>query len=848
VAEVNDGYETYYAERLWQLLPAIYRTADTDSLDASGPLRELINRIGAQVAVVRRSIDRLWADQSIETCDDWVIPYIGDLLGTNLVTGSHDPRAQRLDVAKTIHYRRRKGTAEVLEELAYDVTGWTAHVVEGFRRLARTRHGLDPAVGPAAFAAASASDVSQLLQTEGLAGLLTGGLAGGFADLRSSHGAALTGTAFDESFHMPDLRAGRGAVGHFGIPKLLVFLWRLTSFPVVNGTPVAVANCPNQYVFDPTGREIPLFLPPPPPPDYSGSWSPAHEWQVPGPLTSSLETAITDTGADPPPPLRPPYPDATVSPRYSVGGGTQLGTIWPEIGRFTTAATPTETPTVTYQYGFSSTVGAGPYDRDLLGDPPAVVGAETVVTGGSGLDTALTGAGTTGTVTIGAIGASGQPESFTYTTLSDVGSTAEPIASLLVRAGQGMRPVLRPASGTPWIFTGGDGAQLVLDGLTVSGCDIVLRGAFETVRITACTIDPGTAAAGSPPLATAVDGTVLAPGRIFIEADPAAPAGEDGTIAKLLIDHCILGPVRSRFGGSVETLTITDSIVQGLPATSGSTYAPADIFDPPLLARGLTVGGTPTATQPATLPAMLMARLQTLSPPAVPALTTYAAQSLSDQESGLPSAVIDGLNALVGGPSLYDPALFATVDLSPAVLGLAAEAAALDAADLAVLNRALLDESFPVALGVAALAVADATVQLNRVTVLGRIAVHRLMASDSIMRDFAAVDDIQEGCVRFSAYADASVIPRQYESAAIASGAPIFTSDTYGRPGYAQLLETADSSIVGTAGASISSGAENSSEMGAFSADLNPAKEQGLLIKYAEYMPLGLTPVIVHVT
>ena len=74
-----------------------------------------------------------------------------------------------------------------------------------------------------------------MLRTEGLTGLLTGGPAGGFADLRSSHGAALAGTAFDESFHMADVRAGRGALGHFGIAELLVFLWRLTSFPVVGG-------------------------------------------------------------------------------------------------------------------------------------------------------------------------------------------------------------------------------------------------------------------------------------------------------------------------------------------------------------------------------------------------------------------------------------------------------------------------------------------------------------------------------------------------------------------------------------------------------------------------------------
>jgi hypothetical protein len=83
----------------------------------------------------------------------------------------------------------------------------------------------------------------------------------------------------------------------------------------------------------------------------------------------------------------------------------------------------------------------------------------------------------------------------------------------------------------------------------------------------------------------------------------------------------------------------------------------------------------------------------------------------------------------------------------------------------------------------------------------------------------------------------------------IPPGAAIFTSDSYGEPGYGQLLETADAAIVGGAtGATISSGAQTGSEMGGFSADLNPVKEQGLLVKYAEYMPLGLTPVIVHVT
>ena len=162
-----------------------------------------------------------------------------------------------------------------------------------------------------------------------------------------------------------------------------------------------------------------------------------------------------------------------------------------------------------------------------------------------------------------------------------------------------------------------------------------------------------------------------------------------------------------------------------------------------------------------------------------PALQTY----LADPASGQPQAVLDGLNALVSGPSLYDQALFAAVSLSAGTLALVGQAATLGPAQLAVLNRTLLDESFPVALGVAAVAVADATMQLTRVTVLGRTAAHRLQTSDSILGDFTAVDDVQDGGVRYSAYASGSAIPRQYASAAIPPGAPIFTSSSYGAPG-----------------------------------------------------------------
>jgi hypothetical protein len=884
MADVDDGYAAYYAQRLWALLPAVYRTDDTDPSGAPGPLQELLNRVGAQAAVVRRSLDRLWADQSIETCDDWVIPYIGDLLGTNLVTGL-DARGQRLDVANTIHYRRGKGTLAILEQLARDITGWDAHLVEGFRRLARTRHGLDPMVGGAAFPGASAPEVAGLLIGEGLIGALTGTPAGGLADLRSAHGAALAGSPFDELFHTADLRAGQGAMGHFGIPKLLVFLWRLYSFAIGDptgigdiittpGTPVAVTGCPNQFVFDPTGRETPLFLPPPAPvtDDFADTWTPAYEWQVPGPITASLEQAISATGSTAPPappyPFPPPNPTpgsppasspptAAVPYGYAVTGAA-LCEVWPERGRF--SVQPSSPPpsatrlTVAYYYGFSGYpgtlyLGAGPYDRLVLGDPPQQQPPVRTLSGGTGLHTALAAVGPSGTVVIA--------ESLTYRDApADLANTAAPIDTLLVQAGPQQRPVLRPTPDSPpggampaWVFTGsGEQAELTLDGLLVSGCDIVLRGSFKTVRITACTFDPGTLYRGAPPappsatpLGSAVDGQPLRPTTIWV-GDPGTASGSPpegspsgsgaAAISQLLIDHSIVGPIRTRYGSSVETLTIADSIVQAIPATTGPEYTDADVYDPALLATSLKAQDPLSEALLAALPAAARMQLQTYTTPAP-----------------VPQAVVDGLNHLVTGPSLWNPALFATAPVSPDLLALAGEAPSPPAATTATLNRGLLDAAFPVALGLAAVAVAEATVTLSRVSVLGALAVHRLVASDSIITGFTNVDDTQDGCVRFSAFVAESRTPRQFESVTIGMQASLFTSTDYGNPGYGQLLEAVDQAITGgTVGATISAGADTGSEMGAFSSGLAPIKEQGLLTKYAEYMPLGLTPVIVHVT
>ena len=387
-----DHYEAYYADKLWNLLPAIYRALDTDAFDKNGPLREMVKRIGAQAAILRRSMDRMWEDQSIETCDDWVISYIADLLATNLVA-SLDARGQRLDVAKTIYYRRRKGTVAILEEIATDITDWSARVVEFFRRLGRTRHNLDPEIGlPSATDDPYGNRKLQL--AEGLVGTLTHTGIGGWADLRNSYGASKTNSAFDEYFHTADFRQGRGQVGWYNIPRLGVFLWRLRSFGVGLTTPVEVKDCSGHYTFDPTGREIPLFAAAAR--DFGDKWVSPAEWQLPAPIGTPLLRADLEL------PVTPDERHPDVQHLYSVVDptdrslavlvqgnlipGDQITTdlqvtdsetfidtetgqqvtrsiaffIDPETGRLSKRLhAPAGEVLVTYHYGFSSTIGAG---------------------------------------------------------------------------------------------------------------------------------------------------------------------------------------------------------------------------------------------------------------------------------------------------------------------------------------------------------------------------------------------------------------------------------------------------------------------------------------------------------
>jgi hypothetical protein len=114
----------YSAERLYRLLPAVYRQRDDEQ---GNPLRELVEILAKQATLLERDIFQLYENWFVETCEPWVVPYIGDLIG---VRGTGGAVGSRAEVADTLGYRQSKGTAAMLERLARDVTGWPARVVE----------------------------------------------------------------------------------------------------------------------------------------------------------------------------------------------------------------------------------------------------------------------------------------------------------------------------------------------------------------------------------------------------------------------------------------------------------------------------------------------------------------------------------------------------------------------------------------------------------------------------------------------------------------------------------------------------------------------------------------------
>jgi hypothetical protein len=231
-------------DRLYDLLPAIYRMRDAEN---GYPLRALMRIISEQVNIVEDDIAQLYDNWFIETCEDWVVPYIGDLIGYLPVHEVGEPEdvstprerlrnrilTSRKDVARTIGYRRRKGTLALLEELADSAAGWPARAVEFYKLLGWTQH---------------------LNHQHPLRGRIV--------DLRQGDALDRLDGPFDELAHTVDIRRPTSSrtQGLYNIPSIGVFVWRLKSYSVTQTPAYCLEDIgPQCYTFSVLGNDTPLY-------------------------------------------------------------------------------------------------------------------------------------------------------------------------------------------------------------------------------------------------------------------------------------------------------------------------------------------------------------------------------------------------------------------------------------------------------------------------------------------------------------------------------------------------------------------------------------------------------------
>jgi hypothetical protein len=207
---------------LYDRLPEIYRVKDQEQAPP-GQLENYLAIADFIFDAIHENIESLYPDLFIETCEDWVIPYIGDLLGTSHLKG--DPWTLRADVADTITLRRRKGTLASIERLTYNLTLWGIHAVELRENLVWNHHlnHQRPDIGgnPPYATATRFTPIR-----------------GGTVTLRDPAMLSLLNTPFDPFAHIPDLKPPTIGNIRYNLPNLAIFLWRLKDYRVKFTKPI----------------------------------------------------------------------------------------------------------------------------------------------------------------------------------------------------------------------------------------------------------------------------------------------------------------------------------------------------------------------------------------------------------------------------------------------------------------------------------------------------------------------------------------------------------------------------------------------------------------------------------
>lgn len=722
-------YSSAKTDKLYGLLPADIRQRDAA---AGEPLRALLAIVEEQADLVEGDIRQMGENAFIETCEPWVIPYIGDLVGTvpiwdaSRVTDGGTARelfpdltgpdftptiglGARADTAKTLSYRARKMTPAMLEELARDVTGWRAHVVEFFeicRWFQWVRN-------HARFQAIS------------------------FPDLRSVDRMERVWHAWDETAHFPAFSPMGPFDGWHGVEKLGIFLWRLLALPFRRLDARALAGAGDfRFYFHPLGRSVPLFSPSKPELDDVGL---ALEDDVPTPFRRARFFEIL-LGAGGTLPFRIEVDGTEVPPArilcrnldaWSQPANDDVA-VDPATGRLTLGPllVPATTVLVDWHQGFPGGLGGGPYPRRAwaVRNDLGLQVFEVEATGAGGAFTSITAA-------LAAWAASGGEDatirildSRTYAETLAIDFDPAAGTFLSIEAAERERPHL--SLGAALIITGTrPDASLTLSGLLVEG-RVAIEGDLGRLRLLH---------------------TTLVPGASIVEPDPDEPLP-------------IATPVEP-------SITAVDTL-DGDPANTE-----------------LRVEMAFAITGPLRLPRMSEALI-----------------ALDSVVDGRGEAAIDGIGGAVG-PSAH----------------------------------------------------------LERCTLLGSTSLRMVrLATEVIFDGLVLTERRQEGCVRFSYVPPGSETPRRYrcqpelaERIALDEAGPLtaveatalrtrirtrvrpdYTSENYPDPAYCQLTRRA--------AVEISAGAEDGSEIGAWSHLKQPQREANLRLRLEEYLPFGLEAGLIY--
>ncbi|MGO1501961.1 MAG: hypothetical protein ACTHWH_11845 [Marinobacter sp.] len=492
-------------DRLYELLPVVYRMRDAEQGE---PLRALLRVITEQANLVEDDIAQLYENWFIETCDDWVVPYLGDLVGYEPVHEAGEPSSldtahgqqrnniliPRREVANSVRNRRRKGALALLELLSQDTAGWPARAVEFYKLMARTQ-------------------AINHLQLE----------RGQTVDIRKGSALDLLGSPFDTFAHSVDVRRtnSRHTRGRHSISGVGVFIWRLKAYSVTE-TPAYRQESTGQhcFTFSALGNDNPLYIRPQPETDPTRI---AEEINLPVPIRRRwLEADVNDhalghalEGS------RPQLYGHGKSLQVRVGKKRGKNIIrelvpveqivvsdltdWryvprrgkvavdPQLGRiaFPLRYFPKHGVWVSYHYGFSMDLGGGEYERPIV-QP----GAPEVYQVGKGAIYP--------TISAALEVWDEQCPAHAVIEITDSGVYVEPIyiefktghTSLQLRAGNRQRPLIRlldwqvdqPDALT---VTGEAGSYFTLDGLLISGRGVQVAGDLSELTVRHTTLVPG---------------------------------------------------------------------------------------------------------------------------------------------------------------------------------------------------------------------------------------------------------------------------------------------------------------------------------------------------------------------